>query len=217
MIGLAQCSDHFPLHKVPASSAAGTVHALVVHCAQIISILHEEAALGQVTSARWAEHTQWHGPVTARPATQETPSQGARLWPLLNLCTRITGCLRKNIDRILILFKLCLRDLWRYSFSKAGVPTSLIVHGNSSSVPFYCWGPNATIIQLSSSGNTLDLPQKITWLWIIHTAVSSVYSIITMSFRQTGLRKNNGWIIATKCWVIKLIIFIKKPFFVHLT
>lgn len=50
MVGLAQSSDNFPLHEVPAAVAAGAVHALVVQHAQILPILHEEAALGQVTA-----------------------------------------------------------------------------------------------------------------------------------------------------------------------
>ncbi|TNN61315.1 hypothetical protein EYF80_028442 [Liparis tanakae] len=47
VVGLAQCGDHFPLHKVPTAIAAGAVHALVVQRAQILSILHKEATLGE--------------------------------------------------------------------------------------------------------------------------------------------------------------------------
>lgn len=60
MVGLAQGSDHFPLHKVPTAIAAGAVHALVVQRAQILSILHEEAPLGEVTAAYYTGHTHWH-------------------------------------------------------------------------------------------------------------------------------------------------------------
>lgn len=60
VVGLAQGSDHFPLHKVPAAIAAGAVHALVVQRAQILSILHEEAPLGEVTAAHYTGHTHWH-------------------------------------------------------------------------------------------------------------------------------------------------------------
>lgn len=51
VIGLAQSGDHFPLHKVSTAIAARAVHALVVQRAQIFSILHEEAALGEITAA----------------------------------------------------------------------------------------------------------------------------------------------------------------------
>lgn len=51
MVGLAQGGDDFSLDKVPATVAAGAVHALVVEHAQIFPILHEEAPLGEVTAA----------------------------------------------------------------------------------------------------------------------------------------------------------------------
>lgn len=57
VVGLAQGSDYFPLHKVPTAIAAGAVHALVVQCAQIVSILHEEAPLGKVTATHCRTHT----------------------------------------------------------------------------------------------------------------------------------------------------------------
>lgn len=50
VVGLAQSSNHFSLNKVPTAIAAGTVHALVVQRAQIVSIFHEEAPLGKVTA-----------------------------------------------------------------------------------------------------------------------------------------------------------------------
>lgn len=51
VVGFAQRGDHLPLHKVPAAIAASAVHALVVQRAEILSILHEEAPLGEVTAA----------------------------------------------------------------------------------------------------------------------------------------------------------------------
>lgn len=57
VVGLAQGSDHFPLHKVPTAIAAGAVHALIIQCAQILSILHEEAPLGQIAAAHYTGHT----------------------------------------------------------------------------------------------------------------------------------------------------------------
>lgn len=60
VVGLAQGSDHFPLHKVPTAIAAGAVHALVVQRAQIVSILHEEAPLGEVTAAHCIRDTHTH-------------------------------------------------------------------------------------------------------------------------------------------------------------
>ena len=60
VIGLPQGGDHFPLHEVPTAIAAGAVHALVVQRAQILSILHEEAPLGEVTATHYTGHTHWH-------------------------------------------------------------------------------------------------------------------------------------------------------------
>lgn len=57
MIGLPQSSDHLSFHEVPTAIATCAVHTLVIQCAQIFSILHEEAALGQVTAAHYTEHT----------------------------------------------------------------------------------------------------------------------------------------------------------------
>lgn len=53
VVGLAQGSDHFSLNKIPAAIAAGAVHSLVVQRAQIFSILHEEAPLGEVTATHF--------------------------------------------------------------------------------------------------------------------------------------------------------------------
>lgn len=64
MVGLAQGGDHFSLHKVPAAIAAGSVHALVVQRAQILTILHEEPPLGEVAAANCTGHTHtqcWGG------------------------------------------------------------------------------------------------------------------------------------------------------------
>lgn len=58
VVGLAQGSDHFPLHEVSTAIAAGPVHALIVQRAQIISILHEEAPLGEVTATHCKGHTR---------------------------------------------------------------------------------------------------------------------------------------------------------------
>lgn len=57
VVGLAQGGDHLSLHKVPAAIAAGAVHALVVQRAEILSILQEEAPLGEVTAAHCMGHT----------------------------------------------------------------------------------------------------------------------------------------------------------------
>lgn len=57
VVGLAQCGNHFSLNKVPTAIAAGTVHALVVQRAQILSIFHEEAPLGKVTATHCRRHT----------------------------------------------------------------------------------------------------------------------------------------------------------------
>lgn len=60
VVGLAQGSDHFPFNKIPTAIAAGAVHALIVQRAQILSILHEEAPLGEVAAAHYNRQTHWH-------------------------------------------------------------------------------------------------------------------------------------------------------------
>lgn len=60
VVCLSKGSDHFPLHKVPTAIAAGAMHALVVQRAQILSILHEEAPLGEVTAAHYTGDTHCH-------------------------------------------------------------------------------------------------------------------------------------------------------------
>lgn len=60
VVGLAEGCDHFPLHKVPTAIAAGAVHALIVQGAQIFSILHKEAPLGEITAAHYMGHTHRH-------------------------------------------------------------------------------------------------------------------------------------------------------------
>lgn len=57
VVGLAQGSDHLSLNKIPTAIAAGAVHALVVQRAEIVSILHEEAPLGEVAAAHYTGHT----------------------------------------------------------------------------------------------------------------------------------------------------------------
>ena len=60
MVGLAEGCDHFPLHEVPTAIAAGAVYALIVQGAQIFSILHKEAPLGQITAAHYMGHIHQH-------------------------------------------------------------------------------------------------------------------------------------------------------------
>lgn len=51
MVGLAQGSHHLSFHELPTAMAACPVHPLVVQGAEILSVLYEEATLGQVTAA----------------------------------------------------------------------------------------------------------------------------------------------------------------------
>lgn len=51
MVGLAQGGHHLSFHELPAAVAACPIHPLVVQRAQILSVLYEEAPLGQVTAA----------------------------------------------------------------------------------------------------------------------------------------------------------------------
>ena len=56
VVGLAQSRHHLALDEAVAAEAAGPVQPLVVLCADVLALPHEEAALGQVTAARWG-HT----------------------------------------------------------------------------------------------------------------------------------------------------------------
>lgn len=57
MVGLAQGSDHLALHELPTAVAPCPIHPLVVQGAQIVPVLYEEAALGQVAAAHFAGET----------------------------------------------------------------------------------------------------------------------------------------------------------------
>lgn len=57
MVGLAQGGHHLSFHELPAAVAACPIHSLVVQRAQILSVLYEEAPLGQVTAAHFAGET----------------------------------------------------------------------------------------------------------------------------------------------------------------
>lgn len=57
MVGLAQGGHHLSFHELPAAVAACPIHPLVVQRAQILSVLYEEAPLGQVTAAHFAGET----------------------------------------------------------------------------------------------------------------------------------------------------------------
>lgn len=50
MVGLAQGRHHLALHELPTAMAACPVHPLVVQGAEVLPVLYEEAALGQVTA-----------------------------------------------------------------------------------------------------------------------------------------------------------------------
>lgn len=47
MVGLAQGGHHLPLDEVLAAEAASPVHSLVVQSADVFTLPHEEASLGQ--------------------------------------------------------------------------------------------------------------------------------------------------------------------------
>lgn len=55
VVGLPQRRHHFPFNEVLAAETAGAVHALVVQGADILSLPHEEAALGQLTSTNFTD------------------------------------------------------------------------------------------------------------------------------------------------------------------
>lgn len=50
VVGLAQRRHHLALDELVAAEAAGPVQPLVVPCADVLALPHEEAALGQVTA-----------------------------------------------------------------------------------------------------------------------------------------------------------------------
>lgn len=57
VVGLPEGRHHLSFNKVPTAMAACSMQPLVVQCAQILAILHEETTLCQVTTTHWA-HTQ---------------------------------------------------------------------------------------------------------------------------------------------------------------
>lgn len=53
VVRLSQGRDHLPLNEVLAAEAASPVQALVVQSADVLTLTHEEASLGQLTSTNW--------------------------------------------------------------------------------------------------------------------------------------------------------------------
>ena len=70
MVGLAQGGHHLSFHKVPAAVAARAVHPLVVQGAEILSVLYEEAPLGQVTATHCGQ-TSSHLVIICQAAGQQ--------------------------------------------------------------------------------------------------------------------------------------------------
>lgn len=82
MVGLAQGSDHLALHELPTAMAPCPIHPLVVQGAQIVPVLYEEAALGQVAAAH-CRKTSSQLVITCQISGQRFPS--ARCWWLPGL------------------------------------------------------------------------------------------------------------------------------------
>lgn len=59
VVGFPEGRHHLSFNKVATAMAACSMQPLVVQCAQILAILHEETTLGQVTTTHWT-HTQTH-------------------------------------------------------------------------------------------------------------------------------------------------------------
>lgn len=77
MVGLAQGSDHLALHELPTAVAPCPIHPLVVQGAQIVPVLYEEAALGQVAAAH-CRKTSSQLVIACQISGQRFPS--ARCW-----------------------------------------------------------------------------------------------------------------------------------------
>lgn len=70
MVGLAQGGHHLSFHKLPAAMAARAIHPLVVQGAEILSVLYEEAPLGQVTATHCGQ-TSSHLVIMCQAAGQQ--------------------------------------------------------------------------------------------------------------------------------------------------
>lgn len=70
MVGLAQGGHHLSFHKLPAAMAACAIHPLVVQGAEILSVLYEEAPLGQVTATHCGQ-TSSHLVIICQAAGQQ--------------------------------------------------------------------------------------------------------------------------------------------------
>lgn len=74
VVGLAQRRHHLALDELVAAEAAGPVQPLVVQRADVLTLPHEEAALGQVTAACWGEPQRQRGADRLPgPATHSSP------------------------------------------------------------------------------------------------------------------------------------------------
>lgn len=54
MVGFSQSCYYFSFHEFPTAIAAGSIHALVIHRAEVFPVLNEKTSLGQVTATHFA-------------------------------------------------------------------------------------------------------------------------------------------------------------------
>lgn len=57
MVGFSQSCHYFSFHEFPTAIAAGSIHALVIHRAEVFPVLNEKTSLGQVTATHWKNKT----------------------------------------------------------------------------------------------------------------------------------------------------------------
>lgn len=55
VVGLPKRRHHFPFNEAVTAEAARAIEPLVVTCANVLTLPHEEATLGQVTATRCGE------------------------------------------------------------------------------------------------------------------------------------------------------------------
>lgn len=69
MVGLPKRRHHFPFNEAVTAEAASAIEPLVVTCANVLTLPHKEATLGQVTATRCGEDQrlgQWRDQLMPR-------------------------------------------------------------------------------------------------------------------------------------------------------
>jgi hypothetical protein len=152
MVGLAQGGHHLTLNELPTAMAACPVHSLVVQGAEILSVLYEEAPLGQVTATH-CRKTRSLLVTICRAAGQYFPSPECWLCTVISMVWGRGGDWYKELFIVGLCSLSCLPPLGSYEY---------LIQVNSMG-----WVSTASVGCLRLGGNQTVFDGKIHWIQAI--------------------------------------------------